>query len=932
MNSTLRLRLIGIIMLGIPLALTAVGVSFYQYNKQVANTALMERAGEVAVTLDQLFAQVLAASSRSRSYTLSGEVQFLQEYEAAVAAIPPLVDRIRVLTAGHIEQTALLPELERTLEIKLDHQANLVRTYQVSGFGAVRELLIIDIGQRLEAFRTQVSAVRSSEYRVATHFLGEFRDGLLLQLAVILLLVLCGGIWMSMLSATAIRGILMPVRGMIDHVNRIAVNDAVPDLPVLRRDEIGALAVHINAMTQSVREANAARETARAALAAERQNLVDAVEALNEGFAAFDANELLIQSNQKYCEIYPEISAIAVHGVSLTALLTQRAEFGREADAKGRTEAWVAEKLADFRNPGHPSEHHMDDGRVIRKSEYRTRNGGTVGVYVDITQLKQAEAALRVLNAELDQRVTERTQELDVANQQLERLNLELATLIQSAPVAIMALDTTGRISTWNPAAERLTGYTEHETRALPPAMTLPEKTAAFDNLLKQVQTGQNVDNIELDFKRRDGSEFLANLSAAALLDARGALHGTIITFVDLTESRGLQNQFQQSQKMEIVAELTAGLAHDFNNLLAIVISNLDMLEQRVPKDGMAAELVSAALRASLSGVALNRQLLAFSKRQALQPMLVNVRQTVEGLIALLHPTLGEHVDCRIEIQPGLWSTIIDPTLLESAILNLAVNARDAMPKGGTLTITAANETLSDTRVGPESLSGDCVVITVADTGTGMPDEIVARAFEPFFTTKTFGKGSGLGLSMVYGFVRQSGGSISIESVPGQGTSVHIYLPRAPLDAELGDETAEDSMIVTGSGSTILVVEDNDALRLAVVRQLRELGYEVVEADSARPALRILASDATVDLLLTDIVMPGGMDGRALAQAALKLRPTLPIIFTSGFPAGSGEIPVSGMQEMGVAVLAKPVRGAELAHHIRHALEAHAVPACAAET
>ena len=374
-----------------------------------------------------------------------------------------------------------------------------------------------------------------------------------------------------------------------------------------------------------------------------------------------------------------------------------------------------------------------------------------------------------------------------------------------------------------------MTGYTEHETRALPPALTLPEKAAVFDKLLKQVQTGRNVDNIELDFKRRGGSKFLANLSAAALLNARGARHGTIITFVDLTESRGLQNQFQQSQKMEIVAELTAGLAHDFNNLLAIVISNLDMLEQGVPKDGMAAEL---------SGVALNRQLLAFSKRQALQPMLVNVRQTVEGLVALLHSTLGEHVDCQIEIQPGLWSTIIDPTLLESAILNLAVNARDAMPNGGTLTITAANETLSDTRGGPESLSGDCVVITVADTGTGMPAKIVARAFKPFFTTRTFGKGSGLGLSMVYGFVRQSGGSISIESVLDQGTSIHIYLPRAPLDAELADETADDGMIIKGSGSTILVVEDNEALRLAVVRQLRKLGYEVVEAASARPALR----------------------------------------------------------------------------------------------
>lgn len=920
-HSTLKLRIIAIVMLGIPLALTAIGVSFYQYREQVTNTKLMERAGDVAGTLDLLFAKVLLASNRSRGYALSGDPAFLRDYDEAIAAIPALVTKIWRLTDGDPVQTAVLPRLEATLKIKLDYQADLVRTFQHMGFSGVREILVNDIGQRLEAFRTELTAVRSAEYTVATHFLAKFRDGLLLQLAVLLSLVLCGGIWMSMLSSTAIRGILTPVRGMISHVNRIAAGEAGDKLPVLRKDEIGELAVHINAMTDSMRAAQAAREAALSALAVERQNLVDAVEALNEGFAAFDTNELMIHSNQKYCEIYPEIADIAVHGVSLSALLLRRAEFGSEPAAKGRAEAWVAEKLVDFRNPGKPSEYHMNDGRVIRASEHRTRNGGTVGVYVDITQLKNAEAALRSLNAELDQRVTQRTNDLDDANQKLERLNTELSTLIRSAPVAIMALDTTGRISMWNPAAQRLTGYAEHEAMGALPGLTVTDQSGAFDGLLTRVNSGANVDNIELDLKRRDGAVFTANISAAALRDARNILHGVIITFVDLTESRALQEQFQQSQKMEVVAELTAGLAHDFNNLLAIVISNLDMLEPRVPKDGMAPELVSAALRACLSGVALNRQLLAFSRRESLQPMNVDIRQIIEGLTALLHPTLGEHIDCRIAIQPGLWWAMIDPSLLESAILNLAVNARDAMPNGGTLTISASNKTVALRAVGEtEEPTGDCVLITVSDTGSGMPADVIARAFEPFFTTKGFGKGSGLGLSMVYGFVRQTGGDVRIESTPGKGTSICIYLPRAAVESGAAAEPVADSPALSGTGETILVVEDNEALRHAVVLQLRELGYETIEADSARPALRILGTEATIDLMLTDIVMPGGMGGRALAGEAAKLRPNLRILFTSGFPATADGSLLSSWQESGVVVLAKPVRRHELAERIRHAL------------
>jgi len=926
MNSSLKLRIIGIVMLGATLALAAVGVSVYQYQVQVTNTERMELASAISSELDVLFAKVLQASSLNRSYVISGKPEYLENYNQAVAAIPGSLLKIKKLTADNPDQDLQIPKLELALKAKLEHQERNLQIYRSGSYSGIRELLINDNGtERLEVLRTEVSFVRAAEYRVATRYLNEFRDGLLLQLAILLSFILCGGIWMSMLSFTAIREILMPISGMIAHVNRIAANNVVEDLPVLRKDEIGELAIHINAMTNNLREARAARQAARTALAVEQQNLVDAVEALNDGFAAFDADELLVHSNKKYREMYPEITDIAVPGVSYEALLRRRGEFGPELEAKDRLEEWVAEKLEDFRNPGKPSEFNMSDGRIIRKSEVRTRNGGRVGIYMDITLLKNSEVALRSINAELDQRVTQRTNDLDEANQQLERLNAELSTLIRAAPVAIVALDTTHKVTIWNPAAEQLTGFSNQQARKSFPGLAMPKEAKAFKRLLARANRGENFDNVEITLKRRDGSPFIANISAAALWDGRGNLHGAIFTLVDLTESRALQEQFQQSQKMEVVAELTAGVAHDFNNLLGVVISNLDMLESRVPKDSLASEMVTAALRASLSGVALNRQLLGFSRRQKLAPMNVDIQKTIEGLKPLLYPILGEHIVCRVEIDPNLWSAMVDPTLLDSALLNMAVNSRDAMPDEGTFTISATNKVIKANDKGNvEKITGQCVAITVSDTGGGMPADVAARAFEPFFTTKEFGKGSGLGLSMVYGFVQQSGGTLKIESTPDKGTSIHIYLPRARIKTAPKRQNANDDVDWSGAAETILVVEDNDALRLAVVRQLQELGYETIEADSARPALKILGTKAPIDLMLTDIVMPGGMDGRALAGEAAKLRNGLPIVFTSGFPATTDASSTTSEPPLDFPVLAKPVRRQELAEHLRKALRVSA--------
>ncbi|MCF6322595.1 MAG: PAS-domain containing protein, partial [Rhizobiaceae bacterium] len=865
--------------------------------------------------------------NRNRSFILSGNSEHLADYNRMLLAIPVTMAIIKTLTAEIAVQRPLVAKLEKALSAKLEHQANVLRLYRQFGYEGVKELLVSDNGtERLEVLRNQISAMRSAEYLIATRNLAEFRDRLLLQLAIILSFVLCGGIWMSMLSFTAFREILMPVKGMINHVNRIAANDAVEDLPVLRNDEIGELAIHINLMTKKLREARAARQLARAELAAGQQNLVDAVEAMNDGFATFDAEGLLVISNKKYLEIYPEIADIAVPGVSCEALLRRRAEFGREPEAKGRTEEWISEKLDELSNAANSSEFQLIDGRIIRKSQVRTRNGGIVGVYMDITLLKNTEVALRTANRELDKRVTKRTRDLDVANQQLERLNAELSTLIRSAPVAIMAINVQGNVTIWNPAANQLTGYSWEEAQQKFPQLTSVGGKNEFNKLLSRARQGENFSNVELELTRRDGLPFIANIAAAALWDSRGKLHGAIITLVDLTESRALQEQFQQSQKMEVVAELTAGVAHDFNNLLGIIISNLDMLESRVEKNSFLAELVGAALRASLSGVALNRQLLAFSHRQKLSPQNVDISKTIEELKPLIFPILGEHIDCRLKIEKDLWTAIIDPSLLESALLNLAVNARDAMPDEGTFTILAKNKTVRrNSKTKNSELTGDCVVISVSDTGSGMNAKVAARAYEPFFTTKEFGKGSGLGLSMVYGFVRQSGGVLEIDSTPGHGTTVTICIPRSKTSPDMvsGKVKSIETDEVAGS-ETILVVEDNDALRLAVVRQLQEMGYKTQEADCAKPALKILETETEIDLMLTDIVMPGGMDGRALAGEAAKIRMDMPVLFTTGFPVIVEGDEDANNQSNKYPVLAKPVRRNELAKHIREALKASA--------
>ncbi len=409
----------------------------------------------------------------------------------------------------------------------------------------------------------------------------------------------------------------------------------------------------------------------------------------------------------------------------------------------------------------------------------------------------------------------------------------------------------------------------------------------------------------------------------ATLLSARDALSAANINLVhEAQERERLSDQLRQSQKMEAVGQLTGGIAHDFNNMLAIVIGSLNLLKRRLDRGETsdAAQLMDGALEGATRAANLTNRLLAFSRQQALTPEPIDPNKFVSGLSDLLRRTLGEAIQIEIVLAGGLWKTHADANQLESAILNLCINARDAMPDGGKLTIETVNAYLDENYAAQhvEVPAGQYVLIAITDTGMGMPPEVVNRAFDPFFTTKEIGKGTGLGLSQVFGFVKQSGGHIKIYSEVGQGTTIKLYLPRFLGSEASADETVRVNRAPGSASESVLVVEDEERVRSLTVGCLRELGYTVQHADSAAAALRILDADPAIMLLFTDIVMPE-VNGRKLADEAVRRRPGLKVLFTTGYTRNA--IVHNGVLDPGVHLIGKPFTLDQLAAKMRDVLD-----------
>ena len=525
-------------------------------------------------------------------------------------------------------------------------------------------------------------------------------------------------------------------------------------------------------------------------------------------------------------------------------------------------------------------------------------SAGAVVMHLDVTSSKLAEEALR------------REKEFS-------------EFLIKSSTEGIVVFDREYRITLWNPGIERITGMSADHVLArrifdVLPYLAGTHGEAAMRGALEGRET-------ELYDQRYDiaetGREGYYEAYFSPLYSRGREVIGGIGFLRETTERRRIEDALRQSQKMEAVGQLTGGIAHDFNNMLTVIAGNLELLEGKLGDEPRLLRLVSSAALAASRAEKLTQQLLTFSRRQQLRPQPIDFNQIVIGMDDLLYRTVGEHMEIRKQLSPELWPALADPNQIETALLNLILNARDAMHRGGHITIETGNAEIG--RGEGDIAPGAYATLSVSDTGQGMSEEVLARVFEPFFTTKEVGKGTGLGLSQVYGFIKQSSGHIKIESRLGVGTTVRLYLPRAAGIADVAGITPIRDQQYRGNES-VLVVEDDHGVRDFAVSVLRELGYHVIEAASGDAALELLESNVEITLLFTDVVMPGRLGGADLAKAALELRPDLQILFTSGYTTRLVE---RDWPSGTIDFLRKPYRSVDLAARVRAVLNRAAAAA-----
>jgi signal transduction histidine kinase/CheY-like chemotaxis protein len=501
-----------------------------------------------------------------------------------------------------------------------------------------------------------------------------------------------------------------------------------------------------------------------------------------------------------------------------------------------------------------------------------------------------------------------REHELNDAKEKAEQAATRITTIFESTTDCVLIVDTEWYITYMNERAKaQLSPGTDLIGMNL--CEIFPDWTD--ENLSGRAQTAmseQTVASVETFFR---GVWYAVNAFPSG--------EGIVILFRDITEQkhavearRLMEEQLHQSQKMEAVGQLTGGVAHDFNNLLMVISGNLELIELRTTDDEGVRGLAIAARKAAYRGASLTAQLLAFSRRQKLKPKTIHIDTLIQEFQGLIVRALGDGCKFSLVAEDRLWTCHVDPAQLETALLNLALNARDAMPDGGSLKIEAQNVSLDDDAVAGVA-SGSYVKLSVTDTGCGMPQKTLDRVFEPFFTTKEAGKGTGLGLSMVYGFVRQSGGRVTIESTVGVGTTVSLYLPRSAQASDKGADTGQQQDIAAGFGKVLMVEDDHEVMEVTSTI-LRDLGYEVLCAQNGVDAIRLLRDDKRFDLLFSDIMMPGGINGVELAREARQMRSGIKILLTSGNAAealsrhaAEGEFPI----------ISKPYRRAELAQYLR---------------
>jgi PAS domain S-box-containing protein len=552
---------------------------------------------------------------------------------------------------------------------------------------------------------------------------------------------------------------------------------------------------------------------------------------------------------------------------------------------------------------GEPIEH-FETSRV-------RKDGSAVEVSLSISPIRSVSGeVVGISKAARDIAESKRTEQ--ALSQEIE----ERRRIFDSSNDLILVTDTAGNFIQVSPSVTAILGYQPSDMIGHSAVEFIhPEDLEHTRREMRAARRGQSKRNFETRYVNKEGKAVALNWTGTWSEPVRRHF------FIgrDLTEKQAAEAQLRHAQKMDAVGQLTGGVAHDFNNILTVITGTIGILEEAVADQPQLAAIAKLIDEAAERGANLTKHLLAFARKQPLQPVELDVNALVLEAAKLLHPTLGEHIEITPLLAEDAWTALADPNQLTTAVLNLAINARDAMPNGGKLALETSNVFLDENYASTQSevTPGNYVMIAVSDTGTGIPPALLERVFEPFFTTKEVGRGTGLGLSMVFGFVKQSGGHIKIYSEEGHGTSVKIYLPRATGLQQTAAE-AQVTADIEGGNETILVVEDDSLVRRYVMTQIESLGYTTLEAANASDALQIIYHVPTIDLLFTDVIMPAPMNGRQLVDEALKRRPGLKTLFTSGYTENA--IVHHGRLDSGVLLLAKPYRKSELARMIRLAL------------
>ncbi len=652
------------------------------------------------------------------------------------------------------------------------------------------------------------------------------------------------------------------------------------------------VAAMLGSKLDRIHEAEAISEKT-AALEKSQEVLFEGIGALPVGFAYFDANYELVLFNQNFPSLLPRSAHLIKPGVSFETLVRNSAHVVAPLAGYDDVEDYVREKIKATRLEGRSWLHKQSTGGWVLMTEKPTTSGGFISIIQDVTEQKLTEESLRASNRQ-------RKAALHVAR------------------MASWAVDADSHLE-WSPELFEMLAIDPAEfnnTSAEFYDLVHPEDRARVSETTRQAW--ENLSRYECVHRIYTGEGDLLTVreSAEIVTDENGAPAKIIGALQDITETVQLEAQLQQAQKMEAVGQLTGGVAHDFNNILAVILGNAELLEELGAE---ASPFAAAIIRASKRGAELTQRLLAFSRQQPLNPVAIDLYDLVSELADLLQRTLGETIDIKTIPCEDVWLANADQGQVENALLNLAINSRDAMPNGGELTIEYTNLSLDhDSAAKLSNLSvGDYVVLSVTDHGTGMSKETQSHAFEPFYTTKETGQGSGLGLSMVYGFAQQSGGQATIDSELGMGTTVKLYLPRALAEADRIEKPQKEA-VPRGNGETILVIEDDPQVRQLAEMMLMNLGYKVVSAENIDAARQTVEAHPEIALVLSDVVLPGGTSGPEFADELRAMHPDLTTIFMSGYPAEAAKR--NGFLGSDRVLLNKPFRVAELAKAVSEML------------